>query len=440
MTSVQSSTLTRADYVIAGLLSLVTLLVSGFMAPRGFQFGFVDMAHDGYQLRQVMDLSAGGVLFRDTFDQYGILSAYVNAAGFRLFGSTLLGLKYFLCLVYAVTAVFTYLVGRELTNRWLAAFSVLLWLAIAPFYQHGIMVSAHVHILLMQALALYLMLRMLAGRARPLPVAAVVGVLTALMWAAKATSGFLFAACVIACIVGYGRSVTRSPAWTARMLAAFALPGLGVVAMLLGVLFAAGALGDWRLQTMEFPRRFYLRYMLEVTGSTGTLGGSLSTFMWRNLDVEFMWLALRGGVMVGALVAAFRLTARESAPVVLMAVYTLLASGSAFPSANFMHQSWTASLAVPALVAVMERSGRAVIPSRAVAQLVAVVIVGMVASQPVLAMPEPWPSVLMNSPRRSPRLRCSPAFAPRQPRRRRSRRSTNGSPSIGSASPALACC
>lgn len=33
--------ITRVDYALAGLLGVATLLVAGFMAPRGFQQGFV---------------------------------------------------------------------------------------------------------------------------------------------------------------------------------------------------------------------------------------------------------------------------------------------------------------------------------------------------------------------------------------------------------------
>jgi hypothetical protein len=61
----------RADVIVATTVAALTLVIALFFAPRGYQAGFVDMGHDGYQLRQVLDLSEGGVIFRDTFDQYG---------------------------------------------------------------------------------------------------------------------------------------------------------------------------------------------------------------------------------------------------------------------------------------------------------------------------------------------------------------------------------
>src|SRR6266404_3008894 len=54
-----------ADVIVATTVAALTLVIALFFAPRGYQAGFVDMGHDGYQLRQVRDLK-GGVIFRDT--------------------------------------------------------------------------------------------------------------------------------------------------------------------------------------------------------------------------------------------------------------------------------------------------------------------------------------------------------------------------------------
>src|SRR5438552_1019164 len=95
----------RVDIFNVAWLATATLLVCVYFTPRGFESGFVDMAHDGYQLRQVLDLSHGGVIFRDTFDQYGPLHGYLNAAAFRAFGQRLLTIKYVIAVWYAAIAV-----------------------------------------------------------------------------------------------------------------------------------------------------------------------------------------------------------------------------------------------------------------------------------------------------------------------------------------------
>jgi hypothetical protein len=94
--------------------ALLTLLVAAYFAPRGFRGGFTDMAHDGYQLRQVLELDRGGTIFKDTFDQYGPLPGHLNLAAYRTFGRNLLAVKYALCFWYAATAVLLYLLARHL--------------------------------------------------------------------------------------------------------------------------------------------------------------------------------------------------------------------------------------------------------------------------------------------------------------------------------------
>src|ERR1051326_1622392 len=150
----------RADIVASLLLFALTTATVVAFAPIGFNAGFVDMAHDGYQLREAFDLSRGAALFRGTFEQYGPLGPYLNLAGFTLFGHRLLSMKWFLAGWYGLTAVALYGLGRLFGGRLLAACGVLIWLALAPFYQHGIMLSPHAYAILFQALAMILLIRM----------------------------------------------------------------------------------------------------------------------------------------------------------------------------------------------------------------------------------------------------------------------------------------
>ncbi len=107
-------------------LAVATVVCAGYAAARGFHGGFVDMAHDGYQLRQALDLVAGQVIFRDTFDQYGPLTAYLNLFGFVTFGHRLLAIKYFLALWYGVTAVSMFVFARQFLGRTLSVLTVAL--------------------------------------------------------------------------------------------------------------------------------------------------------------------------------------------------------------------------------------------------------------------------------------------------------------------------
>src|SRR5439155_1329550 len=113
---------------------LLAFAVSAHFAPRGFRGGFTDMAHDGYQLRQVMDLDRGGTIFKDTFEQYGPLAGYLNLFAYRLLGRNLLAVKYGICAWYAAASVLLYVLARSLLTPAFSLVAVVLWLVLAPFY------------------------------------------------------------------------------------------------------------------------------------------------------------------------------------------------------------------------------------------------------------------------------------------------------------------
>jgi len=335
------------DVVIALALAVVTTLAAWRAAPLGFNEGFVDMAHDGYQLREVLDLRHGGMVFRDTFEQYGPLGPYLNLAGFMAFGQRLLAMKYFVALWYGVTAMVLYALSRRLLGRPLAGFSILLWIALAPFYQHGVMISPHAYVIVLQAAAILILLK------RPEPTAArlaAAGVLCGACWLLKQSMGTLFLLGVLSALLltsDFDRRALRRTAVRAfPLVAAF---GCVIVGALLW-LAARGALHDWYLQTVQFPRTFYLAYY-----SGGTQSGPFSSLLLfankllgLQLTVDWYWIALRAIVVIGAgVVFICRRPERELAFIGMTAAWLWLA---AFPSAAFMHQWWTLSLSFGALV------------------------------------------------------------------------------------------
>ena len=367
------------DAAIAAALVALTWLVTLYFAPRGFHHGFVDMAHDGYQLRQALDLYNGGVIFRDTFDQYGPLSAYLNLVGFVAFGKRLLAIKYLIALSYGVTAVFLYLLARRLLNRPLSAFSVVAWLALAPFYQHGTMISAHAYLVLVQAAALSVMLRFVdTGRLTSL---VLVGVLCGICWMLKQSFGVLFVAGVALSVLlirrgHYGR---RLAVELGALAAAFA----AVVAVTLASLAAAGALRDWYLQTVVFPSEFYLSSSRAVPGSPRAILGHFVQLQW---EASAFWLFLRLAVFAGAVAALRR---RQDAHLVVLACVTLALWFGAYPSGNYMHQWWTTTFAF---------AGATLVCHRAVAVVITRVVPNRIGYAPALTMlliaSVAWPNVV----------------------------------------------
>lgn len=335
----------RSDRLVAPALGLLTFAVAAYCAPRGFHFGFTDMGHDGYQLRQVLDISRGGVIFRDTFDQYGALNGYLNALAFVALGHRLLSIKWLLCGWYGASAALLYFLGR----RWLgpvgAAFGVTIWLGLAPFYQHGVMISPHASILMLQLVAVLLLTRVDFGwhSGRRL---LLVGVLSGIMWAMKQSYGVLFLVALVAFVgllVSCGRVAWRV---AGRGMALIVCGFSAVVTATLAALWWAGALHDWYLQTISFPQGMYL-----AGGSAGGILATLSTFVTLQRSAATYWFVIRGVVIGAGIVALFRRAIPEAA--LLFATLTLMLWLGAYPSANFMHQWWTTSLSIVPFVVIL---------------------------------------------------------------------------------------
>ncbi len=344
------------------------------------------MAHDGYQLRQVLDLSEGAVIFRDTFDQYGPGSGYLNTAGFLALGRRLLAVKYFVCGVYAVTAVALFAFARLWLDPVLAGFSLMVWLGLAPFYQHGIMISPHAYVLFFQTLATIVAARDRSFDRRRF---AAVGVLTGLSWCMKQSIGALFLAAILAYLAWRLISGARDqwrPAATAAI--ALVLGFAGVVGVVLAVLWTQGALPDWYLQTVAFPRDFYL---LEHSRrlSDEPRGGWLSRavppvaaeFVRMQLAQPLYWIVIRAVVLVTAIA---QLRRHPDDRLVLVAAITAFLWLGAFPSANFMHQWWAASLTIPPFVWCVRRLAARISSREATRVTCTVVLVLVVAGAGIL--------------------------------------------------------
>jgi Dolichyl-phosphate-mannose-protein mannosyltransferase len=338
-----SRRVSRVDLCIGAGLAVATLAISLYFAPRGFHLGFVDMGHDGYQLRQMIDLSEGAVIFRDTFDQYGPLSGYLNAAGFMALGRRLLAVKYFLCGWYALIAVMLYAMARRWLNPALAAFSTIVWLGLAPFYQHGIMISAHVYVLFFQTVATLVALRAPRLEAKRF---AIVGVLAGLSALSKLSMGVSFIASILLYLSL--RLVKERDDWrrVANATAAVLIGFSSVLGIVFALLWMTGALSDWYLQTVAFPRQFYLHYAHPAVSGSGLFARlvppSIANFVVVQSEQALYWWVIRAVVVMTAVVQLVR--RRSDNDLLLMASITGVLWVGIYVSLNFMHQWWTASL------------------------------------------------------------------------------------------------
>ena len=110
------------------------LFVITLLCFTPFAFFSVDLHHDGVMLKPAMDVAAGRVLFRDSFNQYGFLTTFLQAAVVRIFGGELLAIKLLTVVFYGLCAVELDRFWRRFLSvpfRWLMM--ILFW-GMAPLY------------------------------------------------------------------------------------------------------------------------------------------------------------------------------------------------------------------------------------------------------------------------------------------------------------------
>lgn len=123
----------------------------------------VDPHHDGLMLKSAMDVAAGRVVFRDSFNQYGLLTPLLQGAAVRFFGAEIIVLRLLTVLFYALSAMeLDRLWCRFLSEpfRWL---TFGLFLGLAPFYVWIMLSWSSVYALYFMLLGGTLMVRYLEG-------------------------------------------------------------------------------------------------------------------------------------------------------------------------------------------------------------------------------------------------------------------------------------
>ena len=111
------------------VLPAITLVVFLCAVPWG-----VDPHHDGLMLKSAVDVAAGRVVFRDSFNQYGLLTPLLQGAAVRLFGAEIIVLRVVTVLFYALAALELDRLWRRFLSepfRWML---FVLFLGLAPFH------------------------------------------------------------------------------------------------------------------------------------------------------------------------------------------------------------------------------------------------------------------------------------------------------------------
>ena len=143
------------------VLSLIFVLTFIFILP--FSLVNIDTHHDGILLKPAIDVAQGKVLFRDTFVEYGALTTFVQAASIKLFGEYLLAMRLTTVFSYAVLAVLLWIIWSKFLPRNLTLISLILWLALAYFYDGPFHSWSSVYALVFQCVSFLAVLSLLCA-------------------------------------------------------------------------------------------------------------------------------------------------------------------------------------------------------------------------------------------------------------------------------------
>lgn len=229
---------------IGVLASAITFVLFVPFAMMG-----VDIHHDGVPLKAAIDVASGSVIFKETFSQYGALTAWIHAGFVKAFGPGLFSIRLATVVAYAGTAFFlTRFWGLFLSKGWVWVGLALFWI-LPPFYTSEVVFLAWPSVIALffqSGVAFYLGRYLSQGKRsgnsgdRDLWMAG--GFSGLCFWARNPVGTVLILACLIALIFAR-RGLVK---YTSGLILGVVVPWL--------VLFYQGAHQDWILQNWVWPR------------------------------------------------------------------------------------------------------------------------------------------------------------------------------------------
>jgi hypothetical protein len=244
----------RRALAIPMLASLVTVLGFAPFAPLE-----IDPCHDGVMLKPAMDVLSGQVLFRDSMSLYGPLNTYIQAGFLALLGPRLLSLKIGTVAMYGLAAGFLAAAWGRLLPPSLTALSLILWGALAHFYDGSTMYPwASVNALAFQAAALYFLLKSTpAAGVGPLSYPLLCGASAGLCYWCRFNVGLPLIAALGVSYMILAYACGERP-WASRRLYAFVAGNVAVHLAFLAVIVSTGSATDWIYQNHTWHSRNFV--------------------------------------------------------------------------------------------------------------------------------------------------------------------------------------
>ena len=139
------------------LVFFITFFITGFYSIFNIEF-----YHDGVTFNPALDILNGKTLYKDTFNQYGALTIYLQSLAMLIFGKYLIVTKLLAAFFYGLIEVVLYLIWRRIMSEGLALLSCIISLLLLPYYYITgwvLLAWSSVYALFFQVLALYFILK-----------------------------------------------------------------------------------------------------------------------------------------------------------------------------------------------------------------------------------------------------------------------------------------
>lgn len=119
-------------WIVSILIGLATFSILTLFVNVG-----VDILHDGIMLKPALDWHLGLIPFRDSFNQYGILSTLIQKIFIDWFGPTLLVIRFSALVFYAMTAAGLFILFSSVAGPALSFIAVSFWLLQCHYFQEN---------------------------------------------------------------------------------------------------------------------------------------------------------------------------------------------------------------------------------------------------------------------------------------------------------------
>lgn len=270
-----------------------TLIISYFFNILG-----ADPHHDGVMLKPAIDIVEGKLLFKESFTQYGALTAYLQSFSVLIFGKYLIAIRLLTALFYSIISILLYLIFSRFLNKFLNIFFCIVWILLAPFYLTISLPWSSVYALFFQLLSFYLIIIFIEKN--KFIFICLSGVAVSLtFWCRQPVGVFLFFAVLIFLI--FLKFIFKSNIkFLLKSIALFLIGFIGISLVFLLWFLASNSLKDWWLQSIIFSICWNSKRM-SLYGSIGFLFRCLfvvgynQSFIWRvfpiiNLIMFFKYL------------------------------------------------------------------------------------------------------------------------------------------------------